>query len=150
MNAEEHVNRLIAMIGRLTSVLREENERLSHPGRAKGLNEIVQQKEALSRSYEQHLKALGNEEEMKKVNPELRQRLKDAAAQLTELMDENRRKLEVKMEATKQVFKIIAEAAKEYRAASAVYGRTGAVGVDPQQARKAYRPAVSVGVSREL
>ena len=150
MNTEEQVKRLIAMIGRLTNLLREENERLSHPGRAKGLDEIVHQKEALGRSYEQQLKTLGNEEEMKKVNPELRQRLKDAAVHLAQLVDENKQRLEVKMEATKQVFKIIAEAAKEYRAASAVYGRTGAVGVDPQQARKAYRPAVSVGVNRDI
>lgn len=150
MSTEEQVKRLLSMIGRLTHVVREENERLNHPGRAPGLKEIVTEKEALSRSYEQQLKVLGNEDEMKKVNSELLQRLKEGATHLALLMEENKRKLESKMEATKLVFKIIAEAAKEYRAASASYGRTGTVGIEPSQARKAYRPIVSVGVNREL
>lgn len=150
MNTEEQVKRLLSMIGRLTHIVREENERLNHPGRAPGLKEIVSEKEALGRSYEQQVKVLGNEEEMKKVNPELLQRLKEGATHLARLMEENKLKLETKMEATKLVFKIIAEAAKEYRAASASYGRTGAVGIEPSQARKAYRPIVSVGVDREL
>lgn len=150
MNTEEQAKRLLSMIGRITNLLREENERLDHPGRAPGLKEIVTEKEALGRSYEQQVKVLDNEEEMKKVNPELRQRLKEGATHLARLMDENRRKLEAKMEATKLVFKIIAEAAKEYRTASASYGRTGAVGIEPTEARKAYRPVVSVGVNREL
>lgn len=150
MNTEEQVKRLIAMVGRLTNILREENERLARPGRVEGLKELVSEKETLSRTYEQQVKALGNEEAMKTVNPELIVRLKEACQQLAQLMDENKRKLEMKMEATKHVFRIIAEAAKEYRQASTVYGRTGAVGYDPRQARKAYGQAVSVGVNREL
>jgi len=150
MSNDEQLKRLIAMVGRLTNLLREENEKLSQPGRVKGLKELVSEKETLGKAYEQQIKALGNEEAMKKLNPELLQRLREVCQPLAQLMDENRQKLEMKMEATKQVFKIIAEAAKEFRQASAVYGRTGTVGVDPRQARKAYRPAVSVGVNREL
>jgi flagellar biosynthesis/type III secretory pathway chaperone len=150
MNTDEQLKRLIATVARLTSLLHEENEKLSQPGRVKGLKEIVTEKETLGRTYEQQIKALGNEEAMKKLNPELLQRLKEACQPLAQLMDENKRKLEMKMEATKQVFKIIAEAAKEFRQASAVYGNTGAAGLDPRMARKAYRPAVSVGVNREL
>jgi hypothetical protein len=54
------------------------------------------------------------------------------------------------MEATKTIFKIMAEAAKEFRAASGGYGRTGAYGTDTQKVRGAYQPAVSLGVNREL
>jgi hypothetical protein len=150
MTSEEHMKRLLGAIGRLTQILREENDKLSQPGRAKGLKEIVAEKESASRVYEQHMKALGNGGTLKTVSPDLKKRLSEAAQTLSELMDENRRKLEVKMEAAKTLFKIIADAAKEYRAASGTYGNSGAVGMSVAQARKAYSPTVSVGVNREL
>lgn len=151
MNPEEHAKRLLGVIGRLSGLLKEENQRLDVPGRPKGIAEIVKEKELLSRSYEQEMKVLvANPENRAKLKPELAKRLAEAANALGELMDENRRKLEVKMEATKAIFKIMAEAAKEFRAASAGYGRTGAYGTDGQNVRQAYRPAVSLGVNREL
>jgi hypothetical protein len=151
MNPEEHAKRLLGVIGRLSGLLKEENTRLDVPGRAKGLAELVKEKELLSRSYEQEMKVLvANPETRAKLKPELATRLLEAAAALGALMEENRRKLEVKMEATKAIFKIMADAAKEFRAASAGYGRTGAYGTDTQKVRGAYQPAVSLGVNREL
>ena len=150
MNPEEHAKRLLGVIGRLSGLLKEENERLSVPGRPAGIKEIIKEKAALSRSYEQQAKIVANPTTVAKLKPELRARLAEAATTLTKLMDENRLKIDAKMEATKAIFKIMAEAAKEYTQASSVYGRTGAVGADPQQARQAYRPAVSLGVNREL
>jgi ribosomal protein L17 len=150
MNPEEHAKRLLSVIGRLTGVLKEENKQLDVPGRPHGLTELVKEKDLLSRSYEQEMKVLSNAEQRAKLKPELMTRLIEAATALGELMEENRRKLEVKMEATKTIFKIMAEAAKEFRAASGGYGRTGAYGAETQKARGAYQPAVSLGVNREL
>ena len=150
MNPEEHAKRLLGVIDRLNLVIKEENRRLAVPGRVGNLSEIVKEKELLSRSYENETKILADPEQRAKLKPEILNRLVEAGASLGALMDENRRKLEVKIEATKTIFKIMAEAAKEFRAASAGYGRTGAVTLDPQQARQAYRPAVSLGVDREL
>ena len=150
MNPEEHAKRLLTVIGRLSGVLKEENRQLDVPGRPKGLTDLVKEKDLLSHSYEQEMKVLANAEHRAKLKPELMTRLVEAATALGELMEENRKKLEVKMEATKTIFKIMAEAAKEFRAASAGYGRTGAYGNDSQKARSAYQPAVSLGVNREL
>jgi ribosomal protein L17 len=150
MNPEEHAKRLLSVIGRLTGVLKEENKQLDVPGRPKGLTELVKEKDMLSRSYEQEMKVLAAPEHRAKLKPELMERLVEAATALGALMEENRRKLEVKMEATKTIFKIMAEAAKEFRAASGGYGRTGAYGTDTQKVRGAYQPAVSLGVNREL
>jgi ribosomal protein L17 len=111
---------------------------------------LVKEKDLLSRSYEQEMKVLADAEQRAKLKPELITRLVEAATALGELMEENCRKLEVKMEATKTIFKIMAEAAKEFRAASGGYSRTGGYGTDTQKARGAYQPAVSLGVNREL
>ena len=114
MNAEENAKRLLSLIGRLSGVLKDENQRLSVPGRAPGLKEIVQEKEALSRAYEQQIKLLSAPDVREQVKPELLTRIVEAANGLGALMEENYRRLEAKMEATKTVFKIMAEAAKEF------------------------------------
>ncbi len=150
MNPEEHAKRLLSVIGRLIGLLKEENKQLDVPGRPKGLTELVKEKDLLSHSYEQEMKILANPEQRAKLKPEVMTRLVEAATALGELMDENRKKLEAKMEATKTIFKIMAEAAKEFRAASGGYGRTGAYGTDGQKVRGAYQPAISLGVNREL
>jgi ribosomal protein L17 len=150
MNPEEHAKRLLSVIGRLTGILKEENKQLDVPGRPTGIEELVKEKELLSRSYEQEMKVLADAQQHAKLKPELIARLVEAATAVSDLMEENRKKLEVKMEATKTIFKIMAEAAKEFRAASGGYGRTGAYGTDTQKVRGAYRPAVSIGVNREL
>lgn len=150
MNPEENAKRLLGVIGRLSGVLKEENKQLEVPGRAKSIAELAKEKELLSRSYEQEVKVLINPEQRAKLKPEIVTRLVEAANALNALMEENRRKLEAKMEATKAVFKIMADAAREFRAASAGYGKTGAYGNDVKSARAAYQPAVSLGVNREL
>jgi len=150
MNPEEHAKRLLGVIGRLSGVLKEENKQLDVPGRTKGITELVKEKELLSRSYEQEMKVLASAEQRAKLKPEMITRLVEAATALGALMDENRRKLEAKMEATKTIFKIMAEAAKEFRAASGGYGRNGSFGAEGQKVRQAYQPAVSIGINREL
>ncbi len=150
MNPEEIAKRLMGVIARLSGLLKDENERLSVPGRAKGLHEIVKEKEALSRVYEHEVKMLSSKEQAEKINPDLRKRLAEAAIALGQLMEENRLKLQSKLDATKTVLRIMADAAKEFRAASGGYGPNGAVGADARQARQAYHPPISLGVNREL
>lgn len=150
MNPEEIAKRLMGVIARLSGLLKDENERLSVPGRAKGLPEIVKEKEALSRVYEHEVKLLSDKEQVAKIKPELRARLAEGAIALGQLMEENRLKLQSKLDATKTVLRIMADAAKEFRAASGGYGPNGAVGADARQARQAYQPPISLGVNREL
>lgn len=150
MNPEEIAKRLMGVIDRLSGLLKDENQRLSVPGRAKGLTEIVKEKEALSRSYELQVKMLSDKEQLAKIKPELRARLAEAATALGQLMEENRLKLQSKLDATKTVLRIMADAAKEFRAASGGYGPSGTVGADARQSRQAYRPPLSLGVNREL
>lgn len=146
-NSEEQVARALGVIGRLTRLLQDENAILRVPGRPNGMGALQAEKEALSKAYEQEIKLLGEAEGVKKLKPELRGRLKEAADALVTIMEDNRRRIEAKLEATRQVFQIIADAAKEYRAASAGYGRTGTSALPT---RAAYRPALSVGVDRKL
>lgn len=150
MNPEEIAKRLMGVIARLSGLLKDENDRLSVPGRAKGLPEIVKEKETLSRVYEQQVKILSNKELTAKISPDLRTRLAEAAISLGKLMEENRLKLQSKLDSTKTVLRIMADAAKEFRAASGGYGPSGAVGADARQARQAYHPPISLGVNREL
>jgi hypothetical protein len=146
-NGEEQVARALGVIGRLTRLLQDENAILRVPGRPNGMDALQAEKAALSEAYEQEIKLLGEAEGVQKLKPEQRSRLKEAANALVTIMEDNRRRIEAKLEATRQVFQIIADAAKEYRAASSGYGRTGASAVPT---RTAYRPALSVGVDRKL
>jgi hypothetical protein len=146
-NSEEQVTRALGVIGRLTRLLQDENDILRVPGRPQGMDKLQVEKETLSKAYEQEIKLLGEAEGVKKLKPEQRSRLKEAANSLVTLMEDNRRRIEAKLEATRQVFQIIADAAKEYRAASSGYGRNGTSALPT---RAAYRPALSVGVDRKL
>lgn len=63
------------------------------------------------------------------------------------LLAENRARLAAKMEATKRVFEVIADVAKEHHTGANVYGKSGAM---QSRSRQAYTPALSVGVNQEL
>ena len=146
-NMEEQVKRALGVIGRLTRLLQDENAILRVPGRPKGMDALQAEKDALAKTYEQEIKLLGEAEGVRKLKIEQRTRLQEAATAMVSLMDDNRRRIEAKLEATKQVFQIIADAAREYRTSSAGYGRSGATSAPT---RAAYRPPLSVGVDKSL
>ena len=115
--------------------------------RASGLKELLDEKKALSNIYEQQAKILEDEKSMSEIDQNLRLRLKEAIFSFTSLLEENSVRLAAKMEATKRVFEVIANAAKEYQNASTGYGKTGHIG---GAIHKAYKPAVSVGLNQEF
>ena len=147
MSTEDKAQDFLNLTGQLSQLVKRENELLKTPGRANGLKEILAEKQALSDAYEQQLNYFGEPKVVRELDPVVRSRIKEAITALTAMMDENKRRLEAKIEAAKHVFEIIANVAKEYRQKQySVYGSSG--GMD-ENVRQAYRPAVSVGLNQE-
>ena len=147
MTIEEKIKKLLSVTGRLSKILKQENEILNHPGMAKGLKELVEEKNSLSVVYEQQIKIVNDDENLNMVDPGLRRRLTDAITAFGVLLDENTIKINARMEATNRFFLIISEAAKSHQNTAGGYGQNGAM---TAANRQAYRPAVSVGVNQEL
>ena len=115
MSTEDKAQDFLNLTGQLSQLVKRENELLKTPGRANGLKEILAEKQALSDAYEHQLNYFGEPKVVRELDPVVRSRIKEAITALTAMMDENKRRLEAKIEATKHVFEIIANVAKEYR-----------------------------------
>ena len=146
MTIEEKIKKLLSVTGRLSKLLKQENEILGQPGSTKGLPEMIAEKQSLSVVYEQHIKIVNEDENLQLVEPGLRRRLTDALTAFGILLDENTIKIRARMEVTDRIFLIISEAAKSHQNINGGYGQNGAI---VTSARQAYRPAVSVGVNQE-
>ena len=147
MSTEDKAQDFLNLTGQQSQLVKRENELLKTPGRANGLKEILAEKQALSDAYEHQLNYFGEPKVVRELDPVVRSRIKEAITALTAMMDENKRRLEAKIESAKHVFEIIANVAKEYRQKQySVYGSSG--GMD-ENVRQAYRPAVSVGLNQE-
>ena len=148
MSTEENTQKFLNLTGRLSQLVKRENELLKTPGRTEGLKELLVEKQALSTAYEQQIEYFSDQTVIDEMDPVERSRLKEAISALTAMMDENKRRLESKIEAAKLVFQIIANAAKEHQLLNlGVYGSSGD---RSENARQAYRPAVSVGLNQEF
>lgn len=148
MSTENKAQDFLNLTGQLSQLVKRENELLKSPGRAGGLNEVLVQKQALSEAYERQLHYFAEPEVADELDPVERSRIKEAITALTAMMDENKNRLEAKIEAAKHVFEVIANVAKEIRQKqSGVYGRSGEIG---DNIRQAYAPAVSVGLNQEF
>lgn len=145
----ELVKRLISVTGKLSVLVQRENEALQSPGAVSELKDIVSEKQQLGHLYEEHLKGLGDEENLSEVDPDLRRRLKEAVVTFNGLLDENRARLEAKIEASRHLFEVIAECAKDHQGKkkAGVYGQSGSV---DQPARQAYGQPLSVGLNQEF
>ncbi|MAF49845.1 MAG: hypothetical protein CMM10_16440 [Rhodospirillaceae bacterium] len=148
MSTEENTQKFLNLTGRLSQLVKRENELLKTPGRTVGLKELLVEKQALSTAYEQQIEYFSDQTVVDEMDPVERSRLKEAITALTAMMDENKRRLESKIEAARLVFQIIANAAKEHQLQNlGVYGSSGD---RSKNARQAYRPAVSVGLNQEF
>ena len=147
MSTEDKAQDFLKLTGQLSQLVKRENQLLKTPGRADGLKEILAEKQALSDAYEQQLNYFIEPKVVEELDPVERSRIKEAITALTAMMDENKTRLEAKIEAAKHVFEIIANVAKEYRQKQcSVYGSSGAI---DENVRQAFRPAVSVGMNQE-
>tara|TARA_B100000959_G_scaffold165322_1_gene173208 strand:+ start:169 stop:627 length:459 start_codon:yes stop_codon:yes gene_type:complete len=147
LTIEEKIKKLLSVTGRLSKILKQENEILNQPGMAEGLKELVEEKNTLSTDYEQRIKIVNDDEDLSLLDPGLRRRLTDALTTFGVLLDENTIKIRARMEATERLFLIISEAAKSHQNVSSGYVQTGAMRTHNRQA---YIPAVSVSINQEL
>lgn len=147
MSNQDKIKTLLNITGRLSRLVQQENEILAGSSRASGLKDLLEEKKVLGDIYEQQVKILEDETALAEIDSNLRARLKEAVFSFTSLLDENSVRLKAKIEATKRVFEVIANAAKEYQSSAAGYGKTGNMG---GSIHKAYKPAVSVGLNQEF
>jgi len=147
MTIDEKIQILLKQISRLSKLVQMENELLEKPGHQDGLKEIIEEKQSLSRSYEQQAKIIDEDSELSNADAGLRHRLAEAMESFHALAEENRLRLLARMEATKRVFSVIQEAAQDFQGSVRTYGDTGTT---QSSLRKAYQPAISVGINQEL
>ena len=144
---EDKITDLLDVTGRLSKLLKQENAILASNERANRIKPLQKEKMALSNAYEQQLQTLGNEEELKDIDPSLTNRLRDAVTSFGLLLEENAARLKAKIDAGEHLFRIISESAIDHQDKTAGYGSSGAT---VSNKRQAYRPAVSVGLNQEL
>ena len=144
---EDRIMDLLDITTRLSKLLKQENAILASNERANRIKPLQKEKMALSNAYEQQLQTLGNEEELKDIDPSLANRLRDAVTSFGLLLEENAARLKAKIDAGEHLFRIISESAIDHQDKTAGYGSSGAT---VSNKRQAYRPAVSVGLNQEL
>ena len=144
---EDKIMDLLDITARLSKLLKQENAILATNKRANRIKPFQKEKTALSYAYEQHLQTIGNEEELKDIDPGMANRLRDAVTSFGLLLEENATRLKAKIDAGEHLFRIISESAIDHQDKTAGYGSSGATVSNKQQA---YRPAVSVGLNQEL
>ena len=108
---------------------------------------MLEEKQMLSAVYERHYQALREAETLDDVEPSLRRQLTETLAEFGTLLEENKTRLEANLEASRAMFAVIAEAAKEHQASSHVYGKSGEI---RDASSKGFKPALSVGLNQEL
>lgn len=144
---EDKITDLLDVTGRLSKLLKQENAILASNERANRIKPLQKEKMALSNAYEQQLQTLGDEDELKDIDPSLANRLRDAVTSFGLLLEENAARLKAKIDAGEHLFRIISESAIDHQDKTAGYGSSGAT---VSNKRQAYRPAVSVGLNQEL
>ena len=144
---EDKIMDLLDITKRLSKLLKQENAILASNQRANRIKPLQKEKTALSYAYEQQLQTIGNEEDLKKIDPGSATRLRDALNSFGLLLEENATLLKAKIDAGEHLFRIISESAIDHQDKTAGYGVSGAT---VSNKRQAYRPAVSVGLNQEL
>ena len=144
---EDKIMDLLDVTARLSKLLKQENAILATNKRANRIKPFQKEKIALSYAYEQQLQTIGNEEELKDIDPAMASRLRDAVTSFGLLLEENATRLKAKIDVGEHLFRIISESAIDHQDKTAGYGRSGAT---VSNKRQAYRPAVSVGLNQEL
>ena len=144
---EDKIMDLLDVTARLSKLLQQENAILATNKRANRIKPFQKEKIALSYAYEQQLQTIGNEEELKDIDPGMANRLRDSVTSFGLLLEENATRLKAKIDAGEHLFRIISESAIDHQDKTAGYGSSGAT---VSNKRQAYRPAVSVGLNQEL
>ena len=147
MKIEEKIAKLLGVTGRLSKILKQENEILAASGGARGIKPVQEEKIALGNAYEQQLKIIQSDDDLEKIDANIARRLQEAVTSFGLLLEENATRIKAKLDAAEHLFRIISESAKTHQGRSAGYGNSGA---SVKHDRQAYRPAVSVGLNQKL
>ena len=134
MDANNRLNDLITITGRLIELLERENNALAtHQNQV--IHELLDEKAALSRVYETRFKSLAeNPEALAETDKDLRNTLVQLAVQVEELMDENARLLKTAIEANRRAVDLIAEAVRNQQPSAGTYDANAATSEDGSNA----------------
>jgi len=130
MDANNRLNDLITVTGRLVELLERENEALK-THKSAVVHELLDEKTALSRVYETRFKSLAEKPELlAETDESLRAQLADLAGKVEDLMDENGRLLKAAIEANRRVVDLIAEAVRNQQPSAGTYGSDAVTSTD--------------------
>jgi len=145
MDANNQIEDLMAITGRLADLLREENQAL-RDRKPDAVAALLEGKLTLCRAYEARIQALIEKpDELVGADPGLRKKLQDLGLKLDSLMEENARLLKVGVEAGRRVVATVAEAVKNCNPGANTYSANGLLGTTPGAAPR--NVAISVDQS---
>ena len=101
---EDKIMDLLDVTTRLSKLLKQENAILATNQRANRIKPLQREKTALSYAYEQQLQTIGNEEDLKTIDPGMANRLRDAINSFGLLLEENATRLKAKIDAGEHLF----------------------------------------------
>lgn len=133
MNATIRAHNMIELLEDLVAILEKENDLLETP-RAKDLEPVIEEKQALFKLYTEQVGAIAEDPGFAASLPEeLRESLTGMATKLDAAMAANKRRLELLTNASKHIVNRITEAAREAAGRVPQYGRGGSM-TDPRSA----------------
>lgn len=138
---------LLNVISRLSNLMQKENELLLSPVKNQELKQIIEEKKALTATYESHIQGLQKISESDSENLSIQESVKDALTSFQRLSEENTNRLLAKVEATKRVFNVIQKAVQDHQNSTNTYSNSGNLN---NSVRLAYAPPLSVGVNDEF
>ncbi len=121
MDPNNRLSDLITITGRLTELLRRENDALQNR-RTKEVHDLLDEKAALSRVYETRFNSFVEKPELlQQADPVLREQLSTLAADVEGLMQENAKLLRAAIEVNQRVVDLIADAVRDQQRNAGTY-----------------------------
>lgn len=128
MSSDNRIKDVILITERLIDVLERENAALK-ARRNVDLHELLDDKVTLSRVYETRMQFFNqNPDALVNADPELRDKLRKMAAQISGLLADNAEMLKTAITANRRVVDMIAEAVKNVAPGAGTYGANGMTG----------------------
>lgn len=135
MSSDNRIKDIILITERLIDVLKRENSALKEH-RAKDLHELLDDKVTMSRVYETRMQYFNkNPDELTNSSADLQDKLRDLAAQINSLLQDNTKMLQVAIEANRRVVDMIAEAVKSSNPGAGTYGSNGITGLSKNKSQ---------------
>jgi len=129
MDANNRIEDLILITGRLAELLERENEALVNRESAE-LHEVLDEKVTLSRVYETRMQALAERPELlDEVDAELREKLAGLGKQVSDLIEQNGKLLKTAIDTNRRVVELVAEAVRGATPSAGTYGAGGTTDV---------------------